>query len=309
MASKTVQPSAMWALVRRQHGVISRRQLLAAGFSTPAIKHRAANGRLHRVAQGVYAVGRPELSRDGELMAAVLAAGTGAWISHETGAEALRVRRREPGPIEMSVVAARRSSRPRTTIHRRERRDPSTVTEVRGIPVTTVPALMVDMALRWPPTHLEAAINQADVLDLLDPEAMRRALDAFASQPGVKIIRDALDAATFLLTDSELERRFLRLVRGAGLPDPRTQRYTSGHRVDFAWDELGLVVETDGLRYHRTPFQQRRDLERDQAHRARGFVPVRFTRWQVRYARQTVLDGLLDGARLAEAARDLRGTG
>ena len=79
--------------------------------------------------------------------------------------------------------------------------------------------------------------------------------------------------------------------------------------MDFLWEELGLVVETDGLRYHRTPFQQRRDLERDQAHRARGLVPVRFTHWQVRYAPRTVLDGLADGARLAEAARDLRRTG
>jgi very-short-patch-repair endonuclease len=295
--------------VRGQHGVISRRQLLAAGLGHEAIVHRVRTGRLHPVSRGVYAVGRPQLSRDGALMAAVLAAGTGAWVSHETGAEALRVRRREPGPIELSIVAARRSSRPGVTIHRRERRDEQTVRQVRGLPVTTVPALMVDMALRWPPTHLEAAINQADALDLLDPETMRRALHAFAGQPGVKTLRELLDAATFLLTDSELERRFLRLVRGAGLPDPRTQQYTSGHRTDFVWDELGLVVETDGLRYHRTPFQQRRDLERDQAHRARGLVPVRFTHWQVRYAPRAVVGGLADGARLAEATRDLRGPG
>jgi very-short-patch-repair endonuclease len=289
--------------------VIARSQLLAAGLSHDGIVHRVRTGRLHPVFRGVYVVGRPELSRDGELMASVLAAGPGAWVSHETGAEALRVRRREPGPIEVSIVAARRSSRPGLAIHRRERRDPSTVTEVRGIPVSTPAALMIDMALRWPPEHLEAAINQADVVDLLDPEQMRTAMDAFRGQPGVRVVRDALDAATFLPTDSELERRFLRLVRGAGLPDPRTRRYASGHRVDFVWDELGLVVETDGLRYHRTPFEQRRDLERDQAHRARGLVPVRFTHWQVRRAPQAVLDGLADGARLAEAARDLRRAG
>jgi very-short-patch-repair endonuclease len=309
MAPSTVQPSRIWALVRGQHGVISRRQLSAAGLGHEAIVHRVRTGRLHPVARGVYAVGRPELSRDGELMAGVLAGGMGAWVSHETGAEALGVRRREPGPIELSVVAARRSSRQGVTVHRRERRDPGMVTEVRGIPVSTVPALMVDMALRWPPAHLEAAINQADALDLLDPEAMRRALGAFAGQPGVKPVRDLLDAATFLLTDSELERLFVRLVRRAGLSDPQTQRYVDSRRVDFTWPELGLVVETDGLRYHRTPLQQRRDVERDQAHRAQGLVPVRFTHWQVHHAPRIVLDGLAAGARLAEAARDLREPG
>ncbi len=193
---------AIWELVRRQHGVVARRQLLAVGLTQPAIHHRLATGRLHRVRPGVYVVGRPELSRDGELMAAVLAAGPGAWISHETGAEVLRVRRRESGPIEVSFLTARSLKRPGMAGHRRLRRDSRFVTSVRGIPVTTVPALMVDMATRWSRTHLEAAINQADVLDLLDPESMRVALDAFTGQPGVKPVRALLDEATFLLTDS-----------------------------------------------------------------------------------------------------------
>ena len=101
MAPQTVQRREIWALVRHQHGVIARRQLLEAGLSAEAVVHRTR--RLHRVAQGVYAGGRPELSRDGQLMAAVLAAGDGAWISHETGGEALRIRRQEPGPIEVSA--------------------------------------------------------------------------------------------------------------------------------------------------------------------------------------------------------------
>jgi len=312
MAYKIEQPwssADVWRLVRRQHGVIARRQLLDAGLTQPAILHRVTRGRLHPMERGVYAVGRPELSRDGQMMAAVLACGPEAWISHETGGELLRVRRREPGPMEVSVPVGTTRRRPGIQIHRRERHDEHTVTERDGIPVTTVPALMVDMAPRWPRAHLEAAINQADALDLLDPEAMRRALDAFVGQPGVKVVRDLLDGATFLLTDSELERRFLSLVRSAGLSDPQTQRYVSSHRVDFVWPELGLVVETDSLRYHRTPFQQRKDVERDQAHRARGLVPVRFTQYQVRRKREHVLAGLADGARMAEAARDLRRTG
>jgi very-short-patch-repair endonuclease len=85
------------------------------------------------------------------------------------------------------------------------------------------------------------------------------------------------------MTDSELERRFLRIVDSIGLARPLTGQWVNGFRVDFHWPELGLVVETDGLRYHRTPAQQARDRIRDQAHSAAGIAHLRFTHEQVRY--------------------------
>ncbi|HET7574905.1 MAG TPA: DUF559 domain-containing protein [Solirubrobacterales bacterium] len=91
-----------------------------------------------------------------------------------------------------------------------------------------------------------------------------------------------LDARTFRRTDSELERRFLRLVRGADLPLPETGRRVNGFKVDFHWPDLGLVVETDGITYHRTPAQQARDRVRDQTHTAAGLTTLRFTHVQVR---------------------------
>jgi very-short-patch-repair endonuclease len=96
-------------------------------------------------------------------------------------------------------------------------------------------------------------------------------------------LRETLDRRTFTLTDSELERRFLPLARQAGLPQPQTGRYVSGFKVDFYWPDLALVVETDGLRYHRTPAQQARNRMRDQAHVAAGLTPLRFTHAQVRF--------------------------
>ena len=96
-------------------------------------------------------------------------------------------------------------------------------------------------------------------------------------------LRTVLDEATFTLTDAELERLFLPIARRAGLSKPRTREYVNSFRVDFYWPDLGLVVETDGLRYHRTATQQARDTVRDNAHRAAGLVPVRFTHAQVRY--------------------------
>jgi very-short-patch-repair endonuclease len=110
-------------------------------------------------------------------------------------------------------------------------------------------------------------------------------------------LRTVLDQRTFVLTDSELERLFLPIARGAGLPRPVTGRHLNGFEVDFFWPDLGLVVETDGLRYHRTPAQQSRDRRRDQAHAAAGLTPLRFTHAQVRYEPGYVREVLTSVAR------------
>jgi very-short-patch-repair endonuclease len=96
-------------------------------------------------------------------------------------------------------------------------------------------------------------------------------------------LRETLDRRTYVMTDTELERRFLPIARRVGLPLPLTQVYVNGYRVDFYWPDLRLVIETDGLTYHRTPAQQAADRVRDQAHMAAGLTPLRFTRAQVRY--------------------------
>ena len=121
-------------------------------------------------------------------------------------------------------------------------------------------------------------------------------------QPGVAVLRAVLDRRTFSLTDSELERRFGPIARRAGLPLPLTQRRVNGFRVDFYWPDLGLVVETDGLRYHRTPAQQTADLRRDQAHSAAGFTPLRFSHAQVTYESVYVESMLKDVAQRLKTA-------
>lgn len=138
------------------------------------------------------------------------------------------------------------------------------------------------------PHRLERAVNEADRLSLTDPERLRTALMECAPAPGVGALRKLLDKRTFLLTDSELERRFLPIARKAGLELPMTRQLVNGYRVDFYWPQLGLVVETDGLRYHRTPAQQSRDRERDQAHAAAGLTSLRFSHAQIRYEPERV---------------------
>jgi very-short-patch-repair endonuclease len=286
-------------LARRQHDAISHRQLVELGFSASAIKHRLAVGRLHRVHRGVYAVGRPALSWQGELMAAVLRCRPRALVSHESAAWAYGIRARRPlRPVEISVPADRDPRPPGIRVHRRTGLADGDTGRHVGIPVTSPIRTLLDLATRLPFQKLESAVNEADKLDLVDPETLRAALEDRSGQPGVRPLRNLLDRHTFRLTDSELERRFLLLASEAGLRAPRTQAHVNGYRVDFFWPELGLVVETDGLRYHRTPAQQARDQHRDQTHTAMGLTCLRFSHADVRAGERVV-------ATLAKTARRL----
>ena len=306
MGAKTVQPrpsSGIWALVRMQHGVVSRRQLIEQGLSSRAVEHRIANGRLHPIHRGVYAVGRPQLTHRGRWMAAVLRCGSGAALSHESAAALWQVRRQGEGPVEISVPAASCPRPPGIRVHRRVGLGPDDLRICSGIPLTRPTRTLIDLATRLPPWELEAAVNEADKRGLVDPETLRSALGRLTGQPGAGVLRAVLDRRTFVLTDSELERRFLPIVRRAGLPLPVTGRYVNGFKVDFFWPSLGLVVETDGLRYHRTPAQQARDRLRDQTHAAAGLTPLRFSHAQVELEPGRV------EATLANVARRLAGGG
>jgi predicted transcriptional regulator of viral defense system len=274
---------AVWKLAARQHGVVSRRQLLELGFTASAIEHRLKRRRLHLLWRSVYAIGRAEVTDHGRLMAATLACGPDAVISHESAAALWGLLSSAPDSVHVSVLAGFDRRLPGILTHRRVALRPEDVTTCHGIPVTAATCTLVDLAPRLTRERLERAINEADRQDLVTPERLREELEPFAGRAGVKRLRSILDERTFALTDSELEQRFLPLAREAGLPPPLTQFHLNGFRVDFYWPDLGLVVETDGLRYHRTAAQQARDRARDQAHVAAGLTVLRFTHGQVRF--------------------------
>ena len=301
MARKDAQRSrAAWALARRQHWTLARRQLIALGFTREAIAHRIDGGRLHPVFHGVYAVGRRDLTQEGLFMAAVLACGAGAVLSHESAAilwGILRVWRQE---IEVTVPIGRQPRRPGIQVHRRTTID---ATHHKRIPVTSPTQTLLDLALRLNGTELERALNEAVTHDLIDPEELRTRLEEMPPQPGIAALRKLIDRDTFTLTDSELEQYLLPIARKAGLPRLQTQVYVNGFRVDFYCEELDMVIEADSLRFHRTAAQQRRDRERDHAHMAAGLVPLRFTHWQIAYERRYVREVLT-----AVAARSARQT-
>jgi very-short-patch-repair endonuclease len=296
-----------WRRAASQHGIVTRRQLLELGLSAQAIQHRIEKGRLHPVERGVYAVGRPELSRRGRWMAAVLSRGSRAALSYGSAAALWGIDRERRGAIEISVSSGSARSRPGVLVYRRTNLPPSDVVTNGGIPVTTVVRTLVDLASRLDRADLERAVNEADRLNLIDPVTLFEALDRHPGKQGVGLLRDLLGERTFRLTDSELERRFLRLVAEMRLPMPLTQQRLNGFRVDFLWPDLKLVVETDGLTYHRTPAQQARDHLRDQIHLAAGYTPLRFTHSQVRfeagYVRLTLLAVVNRLDRLGDIAR------
>jgi len=273
----------VWRLATAQHGVVTRRQLLELGLSAQAVQHRIAKGRLHRVTPGVYSVGRAELSRPGHWMAAVLACGPQAVLSHASAAALWGIGPERPDAIEVTLCGSSARRRPGVLVYRRPNLRSSDLTVHRGIPVTCPVRTLIDLAARSGRSELERAVNDADRLDLIDPESLYEALDSYPGQRGVGPLRAMLGERSFRLTDSELERRFLPIAAAAGMPPPLTRQWLNGFRVDFHWPDLGLVVETDGLRYHRTPAQQAKDRVRDQTHAAAGLVPLRFTHAQVRF--------------------------
>ena len=161
-----------------------------------------------------------------------------------------------------------------------------------GIPVTGPVRTLVDLAAVTGPWTIEHLVNEADLRDLVDPVFLREALEEFRGQRGVARLRAVLDPRWFRPTRSGLERAFLRLADRGGLPVPATRAWVSGFEVDFFWEELGLVVETDGLRYHRTAAGQADDRRRDQAHAAAGLTTLRFTEAQVDFEAAHVIETL-----------------
>ena len=278
--------------------MLTRKDLIALGFSHSAIVHRLATGRLHRVHDGVYAVGRRELTREGLWMAALLACGGDALLSHGSAAGLWGI-----GPewrlIEVSV---RRRSWPRpdgVKVRGRPSLPDRDVTSYRGIPVTTPARTVLDQAATpISDASLERLVNEVDAARGIDLDApsLRHYCDLHPGEPGVRRLRKLLDPEVFRLSDSELERLFRPLALAAGLPQPLTKVFVNDYEVDFYWPDLGLVVEADSLRYHRNAIKQARDLRRDQVHTAAGLTTLRFTHWQVAHERRHVEETLASTA-------------
>ena len=273
--------AAIAALAAAQHGVVSR-ALLALGLGERAIDRRVALGRLHRLHRGVYAVGHPSVTQSGRWMAAALAGGPGAAISHRTAGACHRILSAGDGPIDV-IVATDRRSRDGLRFHCSALpADELTVRD--GIPVTTVPRTLLDLATILPPRRLERALNQAEVLRLTDPLSLEDLLARHPRRHGVASLKAVLAGQTLgtKVTRSELERAFLFFLVDHGLPAPQTNVAIEGHEVDCAWPEARVIVELDGHATHATRHSFEQDRDRDRGLTAAGWRVVRVTHRQLR---------------------------
>jgi hypothetical protein len=205
---------------------------LVLGFTDEAIKHRLARGRLRRIYKGVSAVGQLPLTQQGRWMAAVLACGETAALSHDSAGALWRLMKTMTGTIHVSFLSRSRS-RKGIVVHQRRELD---VVRREGIAVTSVAQTLIDLG-RHP--DIEQAIGEAILRRLVTLRALRTAATR-AGKSGAPL-RSVIDRVTFRVTQSELEREFLRLVERAGLPLPQTQTRFGRYRVDFAWPAIGLA--------------------------------------------------------------------
>ncbi len=242
------------------------------GFGEAAIRRRAASGRLHRLYRGVYAVGHIVTPRDGRFLAAVMACGEGAVLSHRSAAELWGIR--ASAAAKFDVIVPRTSgvrTSARIVVHRPKRRADTTTRH--GIAVTTPGQTLADLAMALPRRDLEKAVEMADVrrLHVAIPE----------DHPGALRLHDAAAGALPVTTDSPLEDAFLALCDAYDIPRPLVQPIVAGFRVDFCWPEERLIVETDGYEHHGTRAAFERDRAKDARLTASGWRVLRFTDPQV----------------------------
>ncbi|MDQ6806141.1 MAG: DUF559 domain-containing protein [Actinomycetota bacterium] len=263
-----------------QWGVIHVGQLRDCGVSSSSVSRWARDGRLHERYPGVYAVGHPALPVEGELTAALLAAGPGAVLSHATAAWWWGLIEERPRVIEVSVPPGRRAvSRMDLRIHRPRQLER---THHRRLPITPVIQTLLDFAASAPLYQVRHALAEAEYLELVELDRVREALGR--GRPGSARLRAALERhqPELAMTRSRLERDFLALCEAAGLPTPEVNVRVCGYLVDAVWREQRVVVELDGLKGHRTPAQLEHDHERDLVLRQNGFEGRRYTWQQVR---------------------------
>lgn len=285
---------AIAALAGSQHGVVTSAQLVAAGLSRDAVQRRLRSGRLHRVHRAVYAVGHPHLSASGRFLAAVLACGPGAVLSHASAAAAWGLRLATGGLIDVTVPTPRRAHIG-IRLHVRPVADDERAF-VDRIPVTTVARTLFDLAPALGVRGLERLAARAEADRLASPTSLAALAARHRGRHGAPAIRSVLARARLTdgATRSELEDRFLALVDAAGLPRPRLNHPipVAGRTIvaDAAWPAARVLVELDGYAHHGTREAFERDRERDREALMAGWTTVRATWPQVTDGRRLAAD-------------------
>ncbi|MDX6726223.1 MAG: hypothetical protein QOK49_1028, partial [Baekduia sp.] len=274
------------ALAAGQHGPVAHRQLRALGLTQDHIAYRLRVGRLIAHHPEVYLVGHRLLTREGRWMAAVLACGRRAVLSHADAAAHWGLIAARDGRIHATTPSrsGRVPDRARITLHRVGTLRDAERTTHDAIPVTTPARTLLDLASRLRARALEDAIAQMVRLDLFDLVAVRRCLAAHPRQhgaPALKRLLERLAGRDPADLRSATELALAQLCDDHDLPEPATNVQIEGFTVDFHWPGTTLVVEGDGYTYHNMPTVFESDRDRDQRLILAGYTVARFTYTQL----------------------------
>ncbi|HUC00603.1 MAG TPA: type IV toxin-antitoxin system AbiEi family antitoxin domain-containing protein, partial [Solirubrobacterales bacterium] len=280
------------ALAKRQHGVVSIRQLKRLGYSKQSVSRATIEGRFHLLHHGVYAVGHTDLSPQAECLAAVLGGGPGALLSHYSAAWLLGLLKTSPVPVHVTGPVARRH---RSSI--RQHRSRTLIDEDRGlekgIPVTSVPRTALDLSPRLRFDRLQRLLKRSEELKAFDLLAFESLLARNKGHRGARPLRRAL--ATYRpprFTRSGLEDQFLDLVERAGLPRPVSNYSVAGHELDVYWPDHRFAVELDVFETHGTRQSFEDDRVRDEDLTLAGIEVRRVTGQRLEREPERVLDRL-----------------
>jgi very-short-patch-repair endonuclease len=302
-------------LAARQHGVVSRSQLRALGVSDTAIDHDAATGRLHPIFPAVYSLGLP-VGREARILAAVLACGEGAVVSHDSAAALLGLRDQMPTVIHL--IAPRQLGRKIPGIRRHYVPHPAQgeAIMVNGIPCTSVSRTVVDLAGGLGATSLRRVLERAAFLGKLNVAGIDAAL-ARHRRRGAPLLRAILEdwrpVSRPHRLRSTLEARLLSFLAARNLPTPLcNHKLKVGDReieVDFFWPKQRVVVEGDGRAAHSHEVAFERDRERDLDLTVAGYHTHRVTWKQLEKDPDKTLAAIAGLLRARAPARDQQGPG
>jgi very-short-patch-repair endonuclease len=274
-------------VARRQYGVISWQQLRQMGLTKREIDHRLTIGRLHSIHQEVYSVGHRVVPREGRWLAAVLASGPGAVLSHWSAAALWMIR---PNNRSLIDVTTSHKSRSWDGIKRHHKALPADEVTVRdGIPATSVPRTIFDLAATEDVDTVAAMLRESEHLNLWDRLSLPDLVERYRGRRGVKKVRSALHRVTEEPTGrkrSKLEERFAPFIRRHRLPMPRFNDWillgAKRYQVDCHWPGSGQIVELDGWEGHGTRSAFQDDRERDRKLKVAGYSVTRLTWNQLR---------------------------
>jgi hypothetical protein len=318
--TRTFLDQALAELARRQHLVFSLDQLRELGLASSGVRSRVAASRLHRIHHTVYSlVPKEHLKREGLYMAAVLACGAGAVLSHRSAAVLHELR--DWGATRIEVTVPRRSARahPGVAVHRSTTLTERDITVINNIPCTSVARTLFDMAEVVTHRQLERSFDQAEIVEVLDLSAINDQLARNPTRRGAKavkaVLRDHYIGRT--PTRNENEELLLSITRPLGIPDPECNALVvlpdGGPPIhpDFVWREQRVILEADSKKWHSSRQRMEIDRRRDQRLTAAGWTVIRTTWKQMKFRAEEVREVLLKllgpGSPTARAKRAVAG--